>query len=161
MPQAPASRAATITRSSELGWSERPGRRGAMPTEARTPASTSVRNARRRWRGGAVPGSVVRQTSSSTVGTENVTETSARARGLGEQLGVADDQRAARDDVERVRCVAQRLDAGARQPVAPLGRLVRVGGGADRDRLAAPARAGRAPRGARSATFTFTRIDVP
>ena len=79
MPQAPASRAATITRSSELGWSERPGRRGAMPTEARTPASTSVRSARRRWRGGAVPGSVVRQTSSSTVGTENVTETSARA----------------------------------------------------------------------------------
>ena len=49
-----------------------------MPTDARTPASTSTRRARSRWRGGAVPGSVVRQTSTSSVGTENVTETSAR-----------------------------------------------------------------------------------
>ena len=48
-----------------------------MPTL--TPASTRVRAARRRCRGGEVPGSVVRQTSSSSVGTENVTETSARA----------------------------------------------------------------------------------
>ncbi len=50
-----------------------------MPTLAFTPASTSSRSARSRWRGGAVPGSVVRQTSSSSVGTENVTDTSARA----------------------------------------------------------------------------------
>ena len=40
------------------------------------------------------------------------------------------------------RGVAQHLDAGPRQPVAPLGRLVRVGGGADRDRLAPRAGAG-------------------
>ena len=49
-----------------------------MPTLARTPASTSVVSARRRCRGGAVPGSVVRQTSGSSVGTEKVTLTSAR-----------------------------------------------------------------------------------
>ncbi len=78
MPQAPASRAACDDRGELLGRSESPGRIGAMPTEARTPASTSARSARSRWRGGAVPGSVVRQTSSSSVGTENVTETSAR-----------------------------------------------------------------------------------
>ena len=49
-----------------------------MPTDAFTPASTSCRSARSRCRGGAVDGSVVRQTSSSSVGMENVTETSAR-----------------------------------------------------------------------------------
>ena len=49
-----------------------------MPTLARMPASTSVFSARSRWRGWAVPGSVRRQTSSSSVGTENVTETCAR-----------------------------------------------------------------------------------
>ena len=49
-----------------------------MPTLARTPASTSVFRARSRWRGCAVPGSVLRQTSSSRVGTEKVTETLAR-----------------------------------------------------------------------------------
>ncbi len=49
-----------------------------MPTLALIPASTSVFRARRRWRGCAVPGSVRRQTSSSSVGIENVTETEAR-----------------------------------------------------------------------------------
>jgi hypothetical protein len=55
-----------------------PGRIGAIPTLALTPASTSRERARSRWRGGAVPGSVRRQISSSRVGTENVTETRAR-----------------------------------------------------------------------------------
>ena len=160
MPQAPASRAATTTRSSWAGWSERPGRSGAIPTEARTPASTSVVSARSRCRGGAVPGSVVRQTSSSSVGTENVTRRRCPRR-LGEQLGVAHDQRAARDDRERIGDVAQHLDAGARQPVAPLGRLVRIGGGADRDPARRPSCGGRARRRSTSAMFTFTRIDVP
>ena len=49
-----------------------------MPTPALTPASTSAFSARSRWRGGAVPGSVVRQTRSSRVGTEKFTDTSAR-----------------------------------------------------------------------------------
>ena len=49
-----------------------------MPTPALIPASTSCFSARSRWRGGAVPGSVVFQTSWSSVGTENMTETSVR-----------------------------------------------------------------------------------
>ena len=49
-----------------------------MPTLALIPASTSVESARSRCRGGAVPGSVVRHTTGSSVGTENITETSAR-----------------------------------------------------------------------------------
>ena len=47
------------------------------PTRARRRRRAAT-SARSRWRGGAVPGSVRRQTSSSSVGTENVTETSAR-----------------------------------------------------------------------------------
>ena len=42
------------------------------------PASTSVRSARKRCRGGGVPGSLLRQTSSSRVGIEKLTETFAR-----------------------------------------------------------------------------------
>ena len=55
-----------------------PGKIGAIPTDAFTPASTSVFSARSRWRGCAVDGSVFRHTSSSSVGMENVTETFAR-----------------------------------------------------------------------------------
>ena len=112
-----------------------------MPTPALIPASTSVVSARSRWRGGAVPGSVVRQTSGSSVGTENMTETSVRARRLLEHVDVAHDQRAARDHRERRRRAPEHLEARARQPVAALGRLVRVGRGADRDLLAPPRRA--------------------
>ena len=50
---------------------------GAIPTLALTPASTSSFSARSRWRGCAVDGSVLRHTSSSSVGTENVTATDA------------------------------------------------------------------------------------
>ena len=49
-----------------------------MPTPTSMPASTSTRSARRRWRGGAVPGSVLRQMSRSSVGSENVMPTPAR-----------------------------------------------------------------------------------
>ncbi len=77
MLAAPASRAALTTSASCSGRSESPGRIGAIPTLAFTPPSTSSFSARSRWRGGAVPGSVVRQTSSSSVGTENMIETSA------------------------------------------------------------------------------------
>ena len=55
-----------------------PGRIGAIPTEVRIPAATSRSSARRRWCGGAVPGSVLRHTSRSSVGTETVADTSAR-----------------------------------------------------------------------------------
>ena len=49
-----------------------------MPTPASIPASTSMRSARNRWRGGAVPGSVRRQISESSVGTDRLTCTWAR-----------------------------------------------------------------------------------
>ena len=138
MPHAPASRASRMTCSISSGRSEMPGRIGAIPTLALTPASTRVLSARSRWRGCAVPGSVFRQTSSSRVGTENVTETSARSSRLREHVDVADDQRPAGDDAERARRLTQGLDAAARQPVAALGGLVWVGGRPDRDRLVAP-----------------------
>ena len=56
MPQAPASRAARTTSASCSGRSEMPGRIGAIPTEARMPASTSRSSARSRWRGRRRPG---------------------------------------------------------------------------------------------------------
>ena len=62
----------------DSGRSERPGRMGAMPTPALTPARTSISSARSRARGGAVPGSVVRHSCSSSVGIEKLTETLAR-----------------------------------------------------------------------------------
>jgi hypothetical protein len=55
-----------------------PGSTGATATPASMPASTRHRTARNRWRGGGVPGSVVRQTSSSRVGIEKLTEIFAR-----------------------------------------------------------------------------------
>ena len=59
-------------------------------------------------------------------------------RRLREHVEVADDEWPARDDAERRACAREDLDAAAGQPVTTLGRLVRIGGGADRDRLAAP-----------------------
>ena len=76
---APASRAARTTVAIAAGSSEIPGRIGAIPTLASIPASIRVRIARRRWRGGAVPGSVWRQMRSSTVGMLKVTPTLARS----------------------------------------------------------------------------------
>ena len=78
MPVAPASRAARTTSASCSGLSETPGRIGAMPTRASIPASVSSLIARRRCRGCAVDGSLLRQTSSSSVGIENVTDDLAR-----------------------------------------------------------------------------------
>ena len=66
-------------RPSGAGRPTGPGRIGAIPTLASMPASTSARTARRRWRGGAVPGSVRRQISGSIVGMLNVTPTFARS----------------------------------------------------------------------------------
>ena len=112
-----------------------------MPTLALIPASTSAESARSRCRGGAVPGSVVRHTSGSSVGTENVTRDLGPPRRLLQDVDVAHDQRPARDQAERRPRPSEHLDARAREPVAALGRLVRVGRGADRDLLAAPRRA--------------------
>ena len=111
-----------------------------MPTLALTPASTSVRSARSRWRGGAVDGSVRRQTSSSSVGTEKVTETSAR-RAASCRTSRSRTIIGPRVMIENgFEAVGEHLEAAARQPVAALGGLVRVGGRADGDRLALPRR---------------------
>ena len=98
-----------------------------MPTFASIPASTSCESARRRCRGGAVPGSVDRQTSSSSVGTENVTFYGRTARHLGEEVEVADDQRPARDQAEGRRGPSEeprcrRASAGNGPPPADTGR---------------------------------------
>ena len=110
-----------------------------MPTPASIPASTRRRSARSRWRGGAVPGSVVRQIASSSVGTENVTWTVGASRRLGEDVDVADDHRAAGDDAERVPGLGERLEAAASQAEASLRRLVGIRGRPDDDRLVGPA----------------------
>ena len=109
-----------------------------MPTDARTPASTRRESARSRWRGGAVPGSVRRHTSRVERRHRERHRHVGALRRLDEHVDVAHDQRAARDQRERVRGLGEHLEAGARQAVAALGRLVRVGRGADRDRLARP-----------------------
>ena len=79
---APASRAARTVSSSCAGASERPGMSGARATLVWIPASASRLTISSRRRGGAVPGSVVRQTRSSSVGTETVTETRRAPSGI-------------------------------------------------------------------------------
>ena len=74
------------------------GHHGAIRTPALTPASRSVRTARSRCSGWAVPGSSARHASSSTVGTLRQTVQPADARQLGEQVRVAHDHRTLGDD---------------------------------------------------------------
>ena len=150
MPVAPASRAARTTSASCSGRSETPGRIGAMPTRASIPASVSSLIARRRWRGCAVDGSLFRQTSSSSVGIENVIVTLRAARRLLEHVDVADDHRPARDDRERVRRAPRRPrgtrgSGGSGPPPAGTGRSRRRRRRSRLPRSAARARA-RAPR---------------
>ena len=86
-----------------------------MPTPTSMPASDSRRTASSRLRGGAVPGSVVRQTRSSSVGMEKYTlDLGLRGRLL-EDVDVAHDQRAARDDRERRPRLRELGEAGARE----------------------------------------------
>ena len=58
--------------------------------------------------------------------------------GFGEHVDVADDERPAGDDREGRASLREGLDAAAGQPIAALGRLVRIGGRADRHRLPSP-----------------------
>ena len=135
---APASRAALTVSASCSGWSESPGRIGATPTLVRMPASTSRRTISSRCRGGAVPGSVVRQTPVVERRHRHVDRHLGPRRRLLEHVDVAPDERPAGDDRDRCARSGELDDAGTRQPIAPLGRLVRVGGGADRHLLARP-----------------------
>ena len=139
---APACRAARTVSASCSGSSESPGRIGATATLVRMPASTRRRTISSRRRGGAVPGSVVRQTRSSRVGTETLTETSAPSGCLLEHVDVTPDERAARDDRDRCARARELDDARAGEAIATLRRLVRVGSGTDRHLLARPGAAG-------------------
>ena len=58
---------------------------------------------------------------------------------LDETVEVAEHERALREDRERVPGLAEDLDDALRQPVLPLGALVRVGVGPHRDVLTPPA----------------------
>src|SRR5260370_10965569 len=57
---------------------------------------------------------------------------------VGKNVDVADDHGAACDHRSRVREIPQRLQTLAGQLVAPLSRLIRIGGGADDDRFSPP-----------------------
>ena len=94
---------------------------------------------RRRSRLGAAPDLVVERRDG-----EGDRDVGAAGR-LGEHVDVAHDQRPPRDDRERARCLREGLDAGAREAVAALRRLVRIGRCSDRDRLALPGRARELP----------------
>ena len=153
---APAWRAALTASASSSGLSESPGRIGAIATFVRMPASTRRRTISSRLRGGAVPGSVVRQTRSSSVGTETLTETSARRRRLLEHVDIPPDERAAGDDRGGGAGTRELDDARPGEPVATLGGLVRVGGGADRHLLPRP----RAPRELGAENVGDVRLDA-
>ena len=131
-----------------------------MPTLASSPASISVRIARSRWRGGAVPGSVRRQMSWSRVGIENVIPTFGSPGGVGQDVHVAHDQRAAGDEADRRAGLRERCDGAAGQAEAALGGLVRVGGRAD-DHLFALPRSTASSRRRTSTRLVLTRMEVP
>ena len=162
MPQAPASRAARTTSLEQLGLVRDPrqDRRHPDATPARRPRRARD-SARSRCRGGAVPGSVRRQTSSSSVGTENVTETSARCAAStststsrtisGPRVIIVERVRAPRASTSRQARVSRyRPSAGWYGSVAaPIA-------------TGSPRHDGRASsRRSTSATLTLTRIDVP
>ena len=88
--------------------------------------------------GGAVPGSVVRHTRSSSVGRETYTLDRDLARCGGEDVDITHDERPARDDRERRARRDELGDACAGEPELSLGGLVGVGRGAERDLLSLP-----------------------
>ena len=124
MPVAPASRAARTTSASCSGRSEMPGRIGAIPTPALMPRVDERLQRAQALARGRRAGSVFRHTSSSSVGIENVTDTSARA------AASASTSRSRTIIGPRVimlnglRARGERLEARAREPVVALGRLV-------------------------------------
>ena len=97
-----------------------------MPTPTSMPAAARRRTASSRLAGGAVPGSVVRQTCSSSVGSEKNTCAPARSVAFCRTIDVAHDERPARDDRERRPRRVELDEAGAREPESTFGGLVRV-----------------------------------
>ena len=134
-PHAPASRAARTTSASCSGESEMPGqdrrhadRRPARrrPTSARRAPAAAGAAAPCRARCAARPPrrASARRTSTETSARVAASTSTSTSRTISGPRVISENGFAAS---------RERLDAGARQPVAPLGRLVRIGGGADRD----------------------------
>ena len=137
---APASMQACTTSESCSSPSESPGRIGATRTPQGMPASVSRASASTRRRGGGVPGSLMRQTGSSSVPIEKFTRTLVRSRGRREHVAIALDHRRLRENREGIPRRAERLDDAAREAVAALALLVGIGVRPHRDVLAVPAR---------------------
>ena len=149
-----------LARAAPAGRRSRAGRARPRPRR-RCPRSVARSSARRRWRGGAVPGSVRRQTSSSRVGTEKRDADLRACRRIGEHVDVADDQRPARDDRERVRRGRQHL-AGKRASAGIAPRRAGTGSVAVPSATDSPCQVRRASSvRSTSATLTLTRIERP
>ena len=125
--------------SSCSGASERPGRIGATAdSDLDSRARRACARPRAGSSGGAVPGSVVRQTRSSRVGSGEAHLGARPPSGFLQHVDVADDERAAGDDRERRPARVELGEARARQPEPPLGGLVRIRRRPERDLLALP-----------------------
>jgi hypothetical protein len=59
-------------------------------------------------------------------------------RRIGQDVDVTDDERTARDEIDRGPRIAQGDQASARQPIPTLGRLIRIRGGPDRSQGCLP-----------------------
>ena len=110
---------------------------------ARCPAPSSARRARR--------ASGARRTRSTSTRADASCRTSMSRTTSGPRVMIENG----------VHALVQLDEAGAREPEASLGGLVRVGRGADRDRPRAARTAARARARSTSATFVLTRIERP
>ena len=135
---APAWRAALTASASCSGPSERPGRIGAIATFVRMPGVDEPPHdleplaRRRRARLGRAPDAVVERRH------RDVDGHLGPPRRLLEHVDIAPDERAARDDRGGGAGLRELDDARPGEAVAPFGRLVGVGRGADRHLLARP-----------------------
>ena len=139
---APAAAICRTVASSWAGESDRNGTTGPISTPQRSPRSLSAAHASSRRAGLGCPARWTATASLSTKPADTFSPTSVTSAACGQQVEVAQDQRALGQDRERVGGVAQRGDDAGHQPVAPLGPLVAVDVGAHRDVLARPARRG-------------------
>ena len=133
---APASRARR--RSGATSPSVSPGITGAIAIVVSMPASERIFIVSKRWDGRLAPGSTARPIASFGEGDADRDRHGRLARHRREQVDVAADQRALRDDSDRVPVLAADLEAAAREPVVRLERLVAVGVARESDDLALP-----------------------
>ncbi len=113
---------------------------GATITPAGTPAALSRATASSRRSAVDVRGSSARRSVSSSVVIDSATLAQLIRGELGEDVGVARDQRVLGDDADRVAELGQHLEAAPRQLQRPLDRLVAVGDAAEGHHLRLPRR---------------------